>query len=49
MNALCWCVPRYMYPVAFLSISFGDQGKFIVSISVETVTKTSGLHIEFSI
>ena len=29
-------MPRYIYPVAFLSVSFGDKGKFTVSFSVET-------------
>ena len=42
-------MPRYIYPVAFLSISFGDKGEPTVSFGVETVTKTSGLHIEVSI
>ena len=42
-------MPRYIYPVAFLSISFGDKGEPTVSFGVETVTETSGLHIEISI
>ena len=42
-------MPRYIYPVAFLSISFGDKGEPTVSFGVETVTETSGLHIEVSI
>ena len=49
MNECLMLVCASVHLPGCISISFGDQGKFIVLFSLEAVAKTSGLHMEVTI
>ena len=49
LASMCIKISRAVFfPDIAVFFLFGDQGKFIVSFSVETVTKTSGMQIDVS-